>query len=140
MANAMYDLGREHILKGEIDLDTDNLKLVCMDHADDTPLPQSDEALDDLLLAGRVATSGNLATINIGSSSGKTYFDAADVVLSTVTGDEFESINLYKDSGVESTSYLFVYIDTATGLPCTPNGGDITIQWAGATDYIFSWS
>ena len=140
MANAMYDLGREHILKGELDIDTGNIKLVCVDHADDTPLPQSDEALDDIDGAARVDTSGNFSSKSIASSSGKTYFDAADVVLSTVTGDEFESINIYLDSGVESTSYLFVYIDTATGLPCTPNGGDITIQWAGATDYIFSWS
>jgi hypothetical protein len=63
--------------------------------------------------------------------------DAADNTVSTVTGDPFESINLYKDSGVEGTSRLIAYIDTATGLPCTPNGGDITVQWDSGANRIF---
>ena len=32
---------------------------------------------------------------------------------------------IYKDTGSEATSPLIAYIDTATGLPITPNGGDI---------------
>jgi len=140
MANALYDKGREHVLKGELDLDTDTIKFVFIDHADDTPAPQTDEALDDLVAGARVATSDALTSKAISSSSGKTYFNAADSTISTVSGDQFESLNLFKDSGVESTSYLLIYIDTGTGFPCTPNGGGITVQWAEADDYIFSWS
>jgi hypothetical protein len=64
--------------------------------------------------------------------------DAADVTLSTVTGDEAESIDIYQHSGVESTSLMIANIDTATGLPVTPNGGDITIAWDNGTDRIFT--
>jgi hypothetical protein len=29
------------------------------------------------------------------------------------------------------------YIDAATGLPLTPNGGDVTIQWDNGANKIF---
>lgn len=133
MANAMFDLGREAFLGGDIDWDANNIKLVCVDHADDTPVIATDDALNDIGAAARVATSGNFA------SKTKTagVADADDITLTTVTGDQFESIVIYKDTGTESTSLLFVYIDTATGLPCTPNGGDITVQWDSGASKIF---
>jgi hypothetical protein len=43
----------------------------------------------------------------------------------------------YKDTGTESTSLLIFYIDTATGLPCTPNGGNITVAWDSGANKIF---
>lgn len=133
MANAMFDLGREAFLGGDIDWDANNIKLVCVDHADDTPVIATDDALNDIGAAARVATSGNFA--NKTKTSG--VADADDITLTTVTGDQFESIVIYKDTGTESTSLLFVYIDTATGLPCTPNGGDIVVQWDSGASKIF---
>ena len=35
-----------------------------------------------------------------------------------------EAIVIYVDTGTEATSPLVAFIDTATGLPITPNGGD----------------
>jgi len=63
--------------------------------------------------------------------------DAADVTYTAVTGDPSEAVVVYKDTGVEGTSQLIAYIDTATGLPVTPNGGDITIQWDNGINKIF---
>jgi len=57
--------------------------------------------------------------------------------LSTVTGDQSESIDIYKDTGTESTSYLIANINSATGLPVTPNGGDIIVQWDNGSNKIF---
>jgi hypothetical protein len=133
MANALYDKGREGFLDGSIDWDTHDIKFVFVDHADDTPNPASDDNLDDIAVGARVGTSGNLASKTVTAG----VADAADNTVSTVTGDPFESINLYKDSGVEGTSRLIAYIDTATGLPCTPNGGDITVQWDSGANRIF---
>ena len=39
--------------------------------------------------------------------------------------------------GTEATSPLIAYIDTATGLPITPNGGDIIVTWDNGTNKIF---
>ena len=47
-----------------------------------------------------------------------------------VTGSAVTAIVLYVDTGTAGTSPLVAYLDTGvTGLPVTPNGGDITITW-----------
>lgn len=84
-----------------------------------------DDNLDDIAAAARVATSANLTS----KTATDGVLDAADVTLSAVTGDPSEGIVLYKDTGTASTSRLIALIDTATGLPITPNGGDISISW-----------
>lgn len=133
MANALYDKGREGFLGGTIDWDTNNIKLSCIDEADDTIDLAADDFWNDRAAAARVATSGNLASKTIING----VADAADVTLSAVTGDQFESIDLYADSGTESTSPLIGNIDTATGLPCTPNGADISIVFDSGSNRIF---
>lgn len=133
MANALFDKGREGFLDGSIDWDTDNIKLVLVDHSDDVPLPATDTFLFDILAAARVATSGNFASKTVTAG----VADAADVTLPTVSGDTVEDITIYKDTGVDSQSRLIAFIDTATGLPVTPNGGDITVQWDAGANKIF---
>ena len=54
-----------------------------------------------------------------------------------MTGDPSEALLIYKDTGTEATSPLIAYIDTATGLPVTPNGGNITVTWDNGTNKIF---
>jgi len=125
MANALYTQGKMHFLAGDLDLDANDIKLVFIDEDDDAPVLATDDALDDITGAARVATSGNFA----GKTTTDGTFDATDVTIATVAGDEFESITTYKDSGAEATSFLICNHDTGTGLPCTPNGGDITISW-----------
>ena len=133
MASALYDAGRENILGGDIDWDAANIKLVCIDEADDTIDLAVDNALDDRAVASRVATSGNVT----GKTKTAGVADHDDATLTAVTGDPFESIDWYKDSGVESTSLLICNVDTATGLPCTPNGGNITIQIDSGANKLF---
>ena len=133
MANGLYDKGREGFLDGSIDWDTDNIKVVLVDAADYTVNLATDDNLDDVPAAARVATSANLASKTVTDG----VADAADVTFSSVTGDPSEALVIYKDTGVESTSRLIAYIDTATGLPVTPNGGDITIAWDSGANKIF---
>jgi hypothetical protein len=57
-------------------------------------------------------------------------FDGADVTFTAVTGSSVEALVLYVDTGSAATSPLVAFIDTSvTGLPVTPNGGDISITW-----------
>jgi hypothetical protein len=133
MANALFDKGREGFLAGDIDWDGNTIKLVFVDHADDNPDVSTDDNLDDIASAARVATSGALA----GKTVTNGVADADDVTVNTVSGDQFESICLFKDTGTESSSRLIAKIDTATGLPCTPNGGNITVQFDSGANKIF---
>lgn len=63
--------------------------------------------------------------------------DAADVTFTAVSGNTVEALIIYKDTGVSSTSPLIAYIDSATGLAATPNGGDITVTWDSGSNKIF---
>ena len=133
MANALYDKGREGFLDGSIDWDTDTIKVVLVDTADYTVNLSTHDNLDDVAGAARVATSSALTSKTVTAG----VADAADVTLVAVTGDPSEALILYKDTGVESTSRLIAYIDSATNLPVTPNGGDIVIAWDSGSNKIF---
>ena len=136
MANAMYAKGREAILTGGIAWLTDDIRVVSIDEADHTPNLSTDDNLDDITGAAREFESGNFAskTTTLGTA------DAADLApaFTSAAGDQFESITVFEETGVESTSNLLVNIDTATGLPLTPDGGNIDITWSSASDRIFS--
>ncbi len=59
------------------------------------------------------------------------------VTFSAVTGSQVKYVVIYKDTGTPSTSPLIACLDTATGLPVTPNGGNITITWDSGVNKIF---
>lgn len=71
--------------------------------------------------------------------------DAADVTFATVAaGAAIPAIIIYQASAVTggadvatSAQRLIAHIDTATGLPVTPNGQNITIAWDNGSNKIF---
>ena len=135
MANALYDKGREGFLDGTIDWDTDNIRVTLIDAADYTVNLATHSVMDTTTVpaAARVAVSGNLASKTVING----VADAADVTFTAVTGDPSEALIIWQDTGTASTSRLIAYIDTATGLPVTPNGGDITVVWDDGANRIF---
>lgn len=128
MANALFTSARESYLGGDLDWDTDDVRTILVDEGTDTPVPATDDFLDDILAGARVSTLG--AGLGSKTKTGGTA-DAADAVHSSVSGATIESIVGYKHTGTESTSNLLWYMDTDTGgaISVTPTGGDITIQW-----------
>ena len=132
MATAIYDKGRENFCKGNIDWLNNNIKFLFADSADYTVSLSTHDALDDIAAPGRVAISGNLS----GKDTTNGVLDASDTTVTSVSGDQFEAIVIYKDSGTENTSYLVAYIDNYTGLPCTPNSGNITVAFPNDSNKI----
>lgn len=125
MANALYDKGREGFLDGSFDWISGSIKAVLVDTASYSVNLATDQFISSIPSGERVATSANLTS----KTATAGVADAADITLSAVTGDQSEAIVIYNDTGVDTTSRLIAYIDTATGLPVTPNGGDITISF-----------
>lgn len=123
MANALYPKFKQALLTAGLDVEADNIK-VCLVDTGTYTYNAAHDFLDDV--SGIVATSGNLASKTIVDG----VFDAADITITGVSGATVEAIIIYKDSGSAATSNLIAYLDTGvTGLPLTPNGGDVTIQW-----------
>ena len=99
------------------------------------PVLATDDFLDDILAGAREFQSGNLAS----KTSTDGVADAADLApaFSGAAGDQFESITIFRDSGSAATSELICNIDSATGLPLSPDGNNIDIAWSSAGDRIF---
>lgn len=122
MSNAIYPLYKQALLAGTggTDMSGGTVKASLIDTGTYT-YSAAHEFYDDL--SGVVDDSGALGTKTFTNGA----FDSADVTWPAVTGNTAEAIVLWLDTGTPGTSRLIAYIDTGqTGLPVTPNGGDIT--------------
>jgi hypothetical protein len=126
MANALYDKGRQAFLEGSVAWLTDTIAAVLVNIAGGhyTVNLASDQYLSSISAGDRVATFSGLASKT--SSAG--VAGCADITWPTVSGAACGAVVIYKDTGVAGTSPLIAYIDTATGLPVTPGGGDIIFK------------
>lgn len=135
MANFLTNDYRNNILGDNtytnVQLDADTIAIMFIDNADDT-IVATDGDLSDVIAGARIpaaASCPSLASKTIGSV-GVGVFDAADTTFTTLTGDQAEQLLLFKNTGVDATSILIACWDTFTsGMPITPNGGDVTVQW-----------
>lgn len=133
MANVLWPLGREGFLAGEIDWNTAVIKAALVRGYTYT---STHKFVSDVTGAGGtlVATSAALASIAVTNG----VADAADVVYTAVaSGAAIPAIIVFQSSAVgggadvaATAQRLIAYYDTGTGLPVTPNGGDVTVQWS----------
>ena len=132
MANYIYPSAKQALLSQSpalnISSDTIKVALVSAAYSDST----SNQFFSSVSGVVGTATLTNKTVTN-------GVFDADDVTFSSVTGNAITRVIIYKDaSGVASNSPLIAYFDTPTsGLPITPNGGNITIAWSNDSSKIF---
>jgi hypothetical protein len=132
MANKLYPKFKQALLGAGVNLLGGTVKAVLVDtgaynYAD------AHQFLTSVPSAARVGTPATLANKTVVDG----VFDADDSMFSSVptqtgTAAAEEAILIYRDSGTEATSELVAYLDTATGLPVTPNGGNIVVAWNAA--------
>ena len=121
MANTLFDKARQRFLEAQINWLTDTIKVLLVSTSAYTVNASTHEFLSDISGSARIAGPVTLT----GKSTAGGAADGADVTFTAVTGGAIGSIVIYSDTGTEATSPLIAYLDTATGLPITPNGGDI---------------
>ena len=126
MANALYNTYKEGILGNTaFDMDTDVIKASLIDGADYTYSAAHDEysgGARDVPLAAIVAESPGLGSPTVVNG----VFDTADFTWTAVSGDVSEAIILWDDT--LTNDRLVAFYDTGmTGMPVTPNGGDINV-------------
>lgn len=134
MANALYTKYKESMLSlnPSVDLDTDTIKVALVTASYSANM--STDQYYSSVSANVVGTPGTLASKTITNG----VFDAADLTFTAVSGSQVTQIVIYKDTGSGASSPLIARIDAATGLPVTPNGGDITITWDSGSNKIFA--
>lgn len=128
MANAIYPKYKEALLNGSANtnMSAGTVKVALVDTGTYT-YSSAHEFLTSL--TGVVGTAQTLGTKTFTNGT----FDAADSTFTSVTGASVEALVVYIDTGTAGTSRLVAFIDTGvTGLPVTPNGGNINVTWDAA--------
>ena len=126
MANAIYPIYKQALLDGltNIDLNDGTVKCALLDTG--TVAYNAAHDFYDDISAGVVGTPVEITTTTVTGG----LFDGDNVTFTAVSGATVEALVIYIDTGTPGTSRLVAYIDTGvTGLPVTPNGGDITVTW-----------
>jgi hypothetical protein len=132
MANALYSKAKEAFLNGSINMVANTITIALVDtgvytysatHQYRNEVSNS-AVISSTALANKTITNG--------------VFDADDATFSSVTGANAEALIIFSDTGIQGTSRLIAYIDSATGLPILPNGGDITVAFSSGSSRIFA--
>ena len=130
MANAIYPEYKQFLLQGDanvslnVDTSTDGPFVALVDTGTYTYSAAHDFFND---LSGIVGTDQRVTAPTVADGT----FDGADLTYTAVSGATVEALVIYRhNSGANTTWKLVAYIDTSvTGLPVTPNGGNITVTW-----------
>lgn len=134
MANALYDAGREGFLGGDVDWDADTINCILVDTAAYTVNLAVHDFLDDVPVGARV---GSAVTLTLKTKTAGVA-DAADISFTGLSSaPSIEALVIYKSTGVETTSRLIAYIDTATGLPVAAGATQVDVAWDNGANRIF---
>jgi hypothetical protein len=133
MANAIYPKAKAALMKGGLNLLTDTIKAQLIDTGAYT-YAAAHEFLSSVPAGARIGNAATLSGKTVTNSGSAAVFDADDSLFTSVpagtgTGTQSEAILIYRDTGDAATSNLIELIDTATGLPVTTNGGNVTMEW-----------
>lgn len=133
MANQRYIYANERFLSGQLNWLSDSFRVVLVDTRIYFVQPDVHHSLADIPLAARVATSNPLT----GKTATGGVARADDPVIGPVYGQDITAMVVYHHTGTENTSELVCYLDTAHGLPFTPQGETVRIHWDDGPNGIF---
>jgi len=129
MANAIYPKYKQSLLSGDSNTaltgsGSTGLYVALVDTGTYT-YSASHQFYSDL--SGVVGTDQEITSPTLTNGT----VDGGDVTFPAVTGASVEALIFYrKNAGANTTWRLVQYVDSSvTGLPVTPNGGDISIIW-----------
>lgn len=130
MANAIYPKWKETIMKAEANSELDSAEgatgvFVALVDTGTYTYSAAHQFYSDL--SGVVGTDQEITT----KTQTNGTFDGDDVTFTSVSGATVEALVIYRKNGGANTTWpLVAYIDTGvTGLPVTPNGGNIDVTW-----------
>ena len=132
MANALYSKAKEAFLNGSINMVANTITIALVDTGVYTY--SATHQFRNEVSNSAIISSTTLANKTITNG----VFDADDATFSSVTGANCEALIIFSDTGIQGTSRLVAYIDSATGLPILPNGGDITVAFSSGSSRIFA--
>jgi len=133
VASAFYAKGLEAFGNGGVNWVGDTIQAILVDTALYTVHLAAHDNLDDIPAGARVGSPVTLS----GKSNTLGVFDAADISFTSLSSaPSIEALVILKSTGVESTSTLLMFIDTATGLPVAAGATQVNVTWDNGANKI----
>ncbi|MFA6213557.1 MAG: hypothetical protein WC714_29235 [Candidatus Obscuribacterales bacterium] len=133
MANELYPLWKQELMKGNADCELDSAEgatgvFCALIDTGTYTYSAAHQFYSDL--SGIVGTDQEILT----KTQVLGVFDGTDLLYTALSGNSTEALVLYrKNAGANTTWPLICYLDTGiANLPFTPNGGNVTITWDAA--------
>lgn len=124
--NAIYPKYKEAIIDASANVDINDLTVKCALLQATETYSAADTFLSDITAGAVIGTAQTLNNTTVLNG----LFDADDVTFTAVSGAQVVTLLIYIDTGTPATSRLVAWLDTGvTGLPVTPNGGNISVTW-----------
>jgi hypothetical protein len=133
MANKIYPNWKEQLMQGAANTSLGGTVKAVLARSASYTYSDSHNFLSDVGSAGtayHATLSDALASKTFGTV-GDAVFDAADFKFTApaTDGNSYNQLLIIVDTGSASSSRLVAFYDTGvTGLPVTPNGGDVNVQ------------
>jgi hypothetical protein len=140
VANVLFDVGRNYFLNGSINWLTSPIRTALVSISNQPTAYVFNASLDTVYASVPTGARVGFSIASLGTKTATSGIaDAADAVFSAVSGPTVGAVVVLASTATANASDwpMIAYIDTATGLPVGPNGGDITVQWDNTTNKIF---
>jgi hypothetical protein len=134
----LYDAGRNAFARGDLlwkAAGGSSIKAILIDAGAYTVDQAVHDNLDDIPAGARIGSAVALTLLDPAAG----VCDANDISFTGLVGaPTVEALALYKDTGVEATSTLIAYIDSATsGLPTPAGATQVDVAWNNGANKIF---
>lgn len=136
MANFIYGKAKESLLKGEINLLSNQIKILIINTSLYTPSQNSDQFVSDIPSSAIIKRSNALQNVSVTLG----VLDADDLIIGDYDGSAFSAVIGYQVAATDASSRLIFYVDTAIGLPFTgaSSSSPVTIVWENGANKIIS--
>lgn len=132
MASAMFGPGKDGLLSGAIDLDTDDLRVILTKSA--YTFDVADEFVADLGAVDN-GRSAQLTTVTVSSTG---VVDADDTTITASGAVACNALIIYKHTGADATARVIVYLEVSA---FTPSASQVcTVAWDSGASKIFAWN
>jgi hypothetical protein len=138
VSSGLYDGGRNAFARGDLAWKAAggaSVKAILIDAGAYTVDLVAHANLSDIPAGARIGSAVALTLLD--PSAG--VCDASDISFTALVGaPTIEALALYKDTGIEATSTLIAYIDSATsGLPTPAGATQVDVTWNNGANKIF---
>jgi len=136
MSNFIYAKAKESLLKGEINLISNQLKVLLIDNSIYTPQQNVDQYVSDVPANAIKKMSNALENVTVTLG----VVDASDLLIPDYNGLPFNALIGYQVGANDSSSRLVFYVDNAAGLPFpgSSSTSPVTIVWENNPTKIIS--